>query len=58
MNRKPLYFELSSILLLLSFGTLLVAHNLPGWGLITVAGLLSVLSFGLRKSSQLFQESS
>lgn len=51
MNNKPLIFELISILLLLGAGGMLLLSNLPGWGLITIAGLLSILSFGLRKPS-------
>lgn len=56
MNDKPLLFELISITLLLVAGTALVVLNLPSWGLISIAGLLSVLSFGLRKASRLSNE--
>ena len=51
MNGKPLYFELVSISLLLGVGVFLVLLSLPGWGLITIAGLLSILSIGLRHVS-------
>lgn len=49
MSNKPLYFELASIALLLAVGVFLLLTSLPGWGLISIAGLLSVLSFVLRK---------
>lgn len=52
MSNKPLYFELASIALLLAVGVFLLLLGLPGWGLISIAGLLSILSFVLRKLGQ------
>jgi len=49
MNANSLYFELFSIVFLLGLGSLLLFIDLPGWGLISIAGLLATLSFGLRK---------
>jgi hypothetical protein len=40
MSNKPLYFELASIALLLAVGVFLLLASLPGWGLISIAGLL------------------
>lgn len=48
MNDNSLYFELFSIALLLCLGSLLLSVGLPGWGLIAIAALLTVLSFSLR----------
>lgn len=48
MNTKALYFELTSIFLILALGLILLSINLPGWGLIAVAAALLVLSCGLR----------
>lgn len=50
MDNKSLYFELFAIVLLLITGTMLLLSGLPGWGLITIAGILSALSLGLRKA--------
>ncbi|GLP95032.1 hypothetical protein [Paraferrimonas sedimenticola] len=47
MNRA-LVFELSSMSLLAMAGVLLVANQLPGWGLITSAGILALVSISLR----------
>lgn len=49
MTGTSLSFELFSIALLLGLGSLLIAVGQPGWGLISIAAILSVLSFGLRK---------
>lgn len=51
MNDSSLVFELLVISLLFTAGIALVMTNLPGWGLITTAGVLSVLSFSLRKTA-------
>lgn len=50
MNDSTLLFELFSILLLLGLGTALLAVNLPGWGLISIAALLALTSYGFRKT--------
>ena len=51
MNDNALFFELFSILLLLGLGMFLLAVNLPGWGLISIAALLTTISYGLRKTT-------
>ncbi|MAC46352.1 MAG: hypothetical protein CMI12_05775 [Oceanospirillum sp.] len=51
MGNKSLYFELFAIAFLLIAGSVLLMSGLPGWGLITIAGILSALSFGLRKTA-------
>ena len=51
MGNKSLYFELFAIAFLLITGAALLMSDLPGWGLITIAGILSALSFGLRKAA-------
>lgn len=51
MNDTSLYFELISISLLLGLGIALLLSNLPGWGLISIAGVLSLLTIGLRRTS-------
>ena len=51
MNDTSLYFELISISLLLGLGIALLLLNLPGWGLISIAGVLSLLTIGLRRAS-------
>lgn len=51
MGNKSLYFELFAIALLLVTGATLLMSGLPGWGLITIAAILSALSFGLRKAA-------
>lgn len=51
MGNKSLYFELFAIAFLLITGGMLLMSGLPGWGLISIAGILSALSFGLRKAA-------
>ena len=51
MGNKSLYFELFAIAFLLITGGMLLMSGLPGWGLITIAGILSALSLGLRKAA-------
>ena len=51
MGNKSLYFELFAIAFLLVTGAALLMSDLPGWGLISIAGILSALSFGLRKAA-------
>lgn len=51
MNDTSLYFEIISISLLLGLGIALLLSNLPGWGLISIAGVLSLLTIGLRRTS-------
>ena len=51
MNDTSLYFELISISLLLGLGIALLLSNLTGWGLISIAGVLSLLTIGLRRTS-------
>ncbi|MDF2180954.1 hypothetical protein [Neptuniibacter sp. CAU 1671] len=47
MNRT-LIFEISIIFLLVVLGLALLAHSLPGWGLLAVSALLTVSSVSLR----------
>lgn len=51
MNDTSLCFELISISLLLGLGAALLFSNLPGWGLISIAGVLSLVTFGLRRAA-------
>ncbi|KEA65156.1 hypothetical protein ADIMK_0858 [Marinobacterium lacunae] len=48
MIDKQLAFELFTILLLLTLGTLVIMAGLPGWGLITVACLIGGSSIVMR----------
>lgn len=52
MIDKRLAFELFTILILLTLGTLLVMQSLPGWGLIAVACVIGGLSLVLRNVPQ------
>lgn len=47
MNRT-LLFEISIIFLLGVLGLALLAHSLPGWGLLAVSALLTISSVSLR----------
>lgn len=48
MANTSLYFELGAMTLLSIMGTVLLLSGLPGWGLVSTAILLGILSFGLR----------
>lgn len=48
MYTPALFFELFTITSLLVLGITLLSLALPGWGLIIIAGLLSMLSMSLR----------
>ncbi len=48
MKDKSLWFEVIAIVMLLTNGLALVSVNLPGWGLVGIAGLLAVISITLR----------
>ena len=49
MKDKSLCFELVSVIFLIIAGSALLLNGLPGWGLISSAGLLAAISFGLRQ---------
>ena len=49
MNDKAFLFEMATIALFTVAGTALLIFSLPGLGVVAVAGLLSLLTFGTRK---------
>ncbi|GAA4650977.1 hypothetical protein GCM10023116_32600 [Kistimonas scapharcae] len=51
MRDTSIYFELTAVVVLIALGIAVLSLGLPGWGLITIGGLLAMLSFALRKTA-------
>jgi len=51
-----LYFELTTIILLMAIGIGFLFTDLPGWNLISISAILAALSFTLRKANKITPE--